>query len=83
MSDLKLADGRLAVRPRRAAELLDVSLRTLFSLTKRGEIRAVKLGAGKGAGVLYPIKELQRFLDARLSGVTVESQTDGEEARHG
>jgi len=80
MSDLKLADGRLAVRPRRAAELLDVSLRTLFTLTKRGEIRAVKLGAGKGAGVLYPIKELQRFLDARLSGVV---RTDGEEARHG
>ncbi len=56
----------LALRPREAAKLLSISQRTLFNLAKRGEIRTVRLGTAKQAGVLYPVAELERFLSERL-----------------
>jgi excisionase family DNA binding protein len=52
----------LSLRPREAARMLSVSERTLFALRAEGRIRAVKLGAGRGATVLFRVEELKRFL---------------------
>lgn len=52
----------LAVRPREAARLLGVSLRTLWSWTQRGIVPCVKVGTGKRKAVLYPVRELQTWL---------------------
>ncbi len=67
----------LAVRPKQAARLIGVSERTLFNLTKRGELRAVRLGTAKQSGVLYPVAELRRFLAERLSGDAADSAPQG------
>lgn len=61
-------DGCLSMRPREAARALGVSERTLFSLIKRGEIRAVKLSAAKSGAVLIPRAELEKFLNSRMGG---------------
>ena len=52
----------LAYRPRDAARLLGVSSRTLFSWTRAGHVRAVRVGQGKRISVLYPLDELRRLL---------------------
>lgn len=49
----------LAIRPRTAARMLGVSERTLWSMTKRGEIPHARVGRG----VLYPWAELVRWLE--------------------
>ena len=54
----------LAHRPREAARLLGVSERHLWSLTHpRGPIRCVR----SGACVLYPVSELEGWLEGRLN----------------
>ncbi len=52
----------MALRPKEAAAMLSVSTRTLYTLTKRGEIPCVKLGKGKGSAVLYRISDLGAWL---------------------
>jgi excisionase family DNA binding protein len=59
---LPLAASVLAVRCREAAQLLSISERTLWSLTKQGKIPCVKLGEGKSSAVLYSIEVLKKFL---------------------
>jgi len=49
---------RLALRPRDAAQALGIGTRLLWTLTNRGEIPHVRLGAA----VLYPVEALRRFL---------------------
>lgn len=53
--------GVLALRPREAARVLGISERLLWSLTNRGEIPHLKLGRA----TLYPVAQLQRWLDDR------------------
>lgn len=55
---------RLALRPREAARAIGVCERTLFTLTQRGEIPAVKLGRR----VLYPTDQLRQWLAERSEG---------------
>lgn len=54
---------KLALRPREAAEALGISERTLFSMTKAGEIPHVK----RQKMVLYPVAELQQWLSEQVS----------------
>ena len=55
---------RLALRPRDAAKALGIGERLLWTLTNRGEIPHVRLGAA----VLYPVEGLRRFLDEAADG---------------
>ncbi len=61
---------KLALRPREAAEMLSISERTLWALTKQGRIPCVKLGTGRGNAVLYPVVELEKFLARMIEGTT-------------
>lgn len=56
----KLIPQRLAYSEAESAQLLGISVRTLFDLRKQGRIGYVPIGTR----VIYPVKELQRFLDA-------------------
>lgn len=49
---------------RDAANALAICERTLFTLTKRGDIRAVRIGTR----VLYDPRDLRAFIDARKGG---------------
>lgn len=56
-------DGRepLALRPREAAKLLAIGQRTLWELTKKGEVPHTRVGRA----VLYPYRALEEWLQAR------------------
>ena len=56
--------NRLAVRPRDAARILGISERTLWSLTKKGEIPHVRTGRV----VLYSIAALEEWLAGNQTG---------------
>jgi len=65
---MSIDSSRLALQAAEAARLLGISRRTLFGLTyPRGPIRAVRLSAGPKAGVLYPLEELRRWLEAEIA----------------
>jgi excisionase family DNA binding protein len=53
------------LRPREAAEWLKLSERSLWSLTQRGELPAVRIGRC----VRYDLADLIAFVEARKSGV--------------
>jgi len=59
----------LALRPRQAAKLLNVSLRTLHRWTQAGLIPHTKIGVGRRKTVLYPRDELIKWLAAQTSGM--------------
>lgn len=52
-------------RPREAAQWLKISERSLWSLTQRGELPAVRIGRS----VRYVLADLIVFVEARKSGV--------------
>lgn len=52
----------LAVRPREAAKLLDISQRTLWDWTRRGLVPCRKIGTGKRQVVLYSRSQLETWL---------------------
>ena len=54
-----------AWRPREAAEWLKISERSLWSLTQRGELAAVRIGRS----VRYDLADLIAFVEARKSEV--------------
>ena len=53
------------LRPREAAEWLKISERSLWSLTQRGELPAVRTGRS----VRYDLADLIAFVEARKSAV--------------
>ena len=55
---------RLALRPREAAKALGIGERLLWSKTNSGEIPSVRIGRS----VLYPIRELERWLSEQATG---------------
>ncbi len=71
-------EGKLALRPREAAAMLSISPRTLYTLTRSGQIRAVRLSGSKQGGLLYPRNELERFLSERLSNSESAEPLDNE-----
>jgi excisionase family DNA binding protein len=52
------SNGRLALRPKEAAEALGIGERKLWELTNRGEIPHIRVGRA----VIYPVAELERWL---------------------
>lgn len=54
------------LRPREAAAWLKISERSLWSLTQRGELPAVRIGRS----VRYELSDLVAFVEARKSGAT-------------
>ncbi len=52
---------RLALRPREAARALGISERTLFSLTRDGDVPHLRVGSA----VLYPVDALRAWLAAQ------------------
>lgn len=58
----------LAVRPRDAAKLLSISERTLWAMTKRGDLPAIRVGTGRRRAVLYSVAQLREWLSHRATG---------------
>ena len=56
--------GLLAVRPREAAQMLGLSERALWTLTKRGDVPIVRVGRA----VLIPVDGLRAFLAKSVEG---------------
>ncbi len=57
------AEGLL--RPREAAAWLKISERSLWAMTQRGDMRAIRFGRS----VRYDVADLQAFVDARKTEV--------------
>lgn len=53
------------LRPREAAEWLKISERSLWSLTQRGDLPAVRIGRS----VRYDLADLNTYVESRKSGV--------------
>jgi excisionase family DNA binding protein len=53
------------LRPREAAQWLKISERSLWSLTQRGELPAVRIGRS----VRYDLADLVAFVETRKCGV--------------
>ncbi|MEX1231286.1 MAG: helix-turn-helix domain-containing protein [Planctomycetaceae bacterium] len=51
---------KLLLSQREAAQMLSISPRTLFSLTKAGKLPSIRIGSG---GVRYAVDDLRRFID--------------------
>lgn len=59
-----LAAFGLSVRPKKAAQLLGISERTLWGLTApRGPIPCKRAGTGPKAPVLYAISDLRAYVE--------------------
>ena len=56
--------GQLLLTPRQAAQALQISERTLWSMKASGEIPHVLLGRS----VRYPVTDLQQWIDERKTG---------------
>lgn len=56
--------SKLLLTPREAAEALSVCEKTLFNLTRRGELPAVKIGRA----VRYAVDDLQAFIARQRGG---------------
>lgn len=57
----------LLLKPRDAAKALQISERTLWELTRRGEINRLKINSS----VRYDVKDLQAFIEAKKTGGAV------------
>lgn len=55
----------ILLTPRQAAKALALSERTLWELTRRGEIPRLKIGAS----VRYDVRDLQAFIEKKKGGV--------------
>ncbi len=55
---------KLLLTPREAARTLSICEKTLWSLTKRGELSAVRIGRA----VRYDVTDLQAFINQRKGG---------------
>jgi excisionase family DNA binding protein len=52
----------LALRAPEAAKMLSISAGYLWRLTREGHIPCVRVGSGKRKTILYPVAELQAWL---------------------
>ena len=57
----------LALRPREAAKALSISERHLWQLTHDGRIPCLRIGDGKRKTVLYPVADLQAWLNQQAN----------------
>jgi excisionase family DNA binding protein len=64
MSDVSTGPGPLLVDSRRAAVMLGISTRTIWTLQESGELRPTRIGRA----VRFSLRELERFIAARQGG---------------
>lgn len=64
----------LALRPREAAKALGISARHLWQLTRDGLIPCVRVGSGTRKTVLYPVAQLQAWLDRQTAAKEGDEQ---------
>jgi excisionase family DNA binding protein len=62
-----LHDGPLALRPRDAAKVLNISERHLWQLTKDGIVPCVRIGLGTRKIVRYPTHDLRAWLSQQAA----------------
>ena len=68
---------RLLLTARQAAEALALSPRTLWELTRRGDLSAIRVpGRGKARALRYAVEDLQRWID-RQKTATPPTDTGG------
>ena len=70
----------ILLSPKEAAMRLRISERTLWTITDRGEIQCIRIGASKR----YPITELERFVASKLlekTEVIANSSVDDDSSR--
>ena len=58
-----MTESPVTVRPKRAAELLDISYAELKKLISSGELRSFKLGAAR----LIPVEGIHEWVDGRMA----------------
>lgn len=63
MSEVIEPIPQVLLRGREAADALAISERTLYTLRKKGLVRAVSIGTSHG--LRYPIADLHRFVEAQ------------------
>jgi len=80
-TDVALSDVRLAFRMRELAKALNLSVRTIWSLTKAGVIPHVRVGGS----ILYPIDAVHQWLQeqAKANVESAHAQASGEPAPKG
>jgi excisionase family DNA binding protein len=76
VSQSPTSDERLLLSTRDAAKMLDISARTLFSLTQSGQLPCVRIGSSKR----YSIETLKQWIQASESQTATHPQKE-EKAR--
>ena len=61
---IEQAPVKLLLTPRQAAAALQLSERTLWELSRRGEIKRLKINSS----VRYDLKDLEEFIEAKKKG---------------
>lgn len=63
MFDVSAPTSQVLLRSREAARALAISERSLYSLRKKGLVRAVSIGTSRG--LRYSVADLHRFIAAQ------------------
>jgi len=70
---------RLLLTARQAAEALAISPRTLWELTARGELPALRIpGRGRARAIRYAVEDLQRWIQRTRDGQTDPGTSDAQ-----
>ena len=67
-----MVEPTLLVDARRAAAMLAISPRTLWSLTNNGEIQHVRIGRA----VRYSVEDLRKWVEAKSNETTLRSNPE-------
>lgn len=67
----------LLVTSRVAASMLSISERSLWSLSKTGQIPRIKLG-GKQSGVRYAVEDLRKWVSSQKQDLTQTRDSGGD-----
>jgi excisionase family DNA binding protein len=80
-TDVCLSGDRLALRMRELAKAVNLSIRTVWGLTKAGVIPHVRVGGS----ILYPVDSIRQWLQQQAKGQqeTAQAQASGEPAPKG
>jgi excisionase family DNA binding protein len=75
MNELPVHNQRLLLTAREAAKMLSISERSLWSLTKSGQIAVVKIGSSKR----YSIHDIERFIANQTQYETTARSTQAKD----
>jgi len=69
-TDVSLSGDRLALRMRELAKALNLSVRSVWALTKAGVIPHVRVGGS----ILYPVDSIRQWLQEQAKGQQAAAQ---------